>query len=320
LVLYRTDADGRLINLLIKAAERKKQVACIIELKARFDEESNIKWAHILEEAGVHVAYGILKFKTHAKLALVVREEESELKTYVNIGTGNFNGQTSRLYTDLSYFTCRPKIVREVLEVFNHLTGLSLEGSYKNLLVAPFNMSQTFEKQILREVKNKQAGRPARIIAKMNSLQDPKLVKALYNASSEGVPITLFVRGFCCLRPGITGLSENIKVFSIIGRFLEHSRIFHFANGQELMEQGTFFIGSADWMYRNLYERLEVATPIIDKELKVQLTTILQACQNDNTNCWELGSEGRYKKLSVPKNQKKSNSHQFFLNKYCKDE
>ena len=294
IILYRTDADGRLIDILLSAVERGIQVAVIIELKARFDEASNIKWAHKLEDAGIHVSYGTSMYKTHAKMIMVVRQEAKKLKTYVNIGTGNFNGQTSKHYTDLSLFTCRKPIVEEVVNVFNYLTGRCLEGAYKKLLVAPFNMSRRFIQHINNEGKNALQGKPAEIIAKMNQLEDPFIIDALYKASQDGVKITLLIRGFCCLKPGVKGLSENIKVVSLIGRLLEHTRIFYFRNAAPVSAGGIFYIGSADWMSRNLHARIEVITPILSQEMKDKLLNILEITLKDNQNVWELTSKGMY--------------------------
>jgi polyphosphate kinase len=294
IILYRTDSDGRLIDALIQAAENKIQVAVIIELKARFDEERNIKWAQKLEEAGIHVSYGLMDLKTHAKMLMVVRKDSDGVRTYVNIGTGNYNSQTSRLYTDYGLFTCDPKICQEVMEVFNYLTGRSIKKDYKNLLVAPFTMHETFVKHIRKEKENALAGKPAKIIAKMNQLEEPLIIDELYQASLAGVEIHLFVRGFCCLRPGVTGMSENIHIYSIVGRLLEHSRIFYFQNGADQPQEGSFYIGSADWMSRNLFDRVEVITPIFQKNLKRELWDYLNLCLKDNRHLWELKSDGTY--------------------------
>lgn len=296
IILYRTDADGRLIDILLSAAEKGIQVAVIIELKARFDEERNIKWAHKLEDSGIHVSYGTSTYKTHAKMIMVVRQEAKKLKTYVSLGTGNFNGQTSKHYTDLSLFTCRKSVVQEVVNVFNYLTGRCLEGDYKKLLVAPFNMSKQFILKINNEAKNAKLGRPAEIMAKMNQLEDPFIIDALYKAGQDGVKITLLVRGFCCLKPGVKGLSENIRVFSLVGRLLEHSRIFYFRNAASKNTEGLFYIGSADWMSRNLHARIEVITSIYSQEIKDKLMNILEVTLKDNQNIWELTSRGTYNK------------------------
>lgn len=300
IILYRTDSDGRLIDALIEAAENKKQVAAIIELKARFDEERNIQWAQKLEEAGIHVSYGLMDLKTHAKMIMVVRQDTDGVRTYANIGTGNYNSQTSKLYTDFSLFTAHPNICHEVMEVFNFLTGRSIKKDYKDILVAPYSMFKSFIKQIEKEISNAKAGKPARIIAKMNQLEEEETIEALYRASQVGVKITLLVRGFCCLRPGVTGLSENIEVFSIVGRLLEHSRVFYFRNGETNPEKGLFYIGSADWMQRNLFDRVEVITPIRQNNLKRQLWEYLTLCQQDNRHLWVLKSDGTYVQRTPP--------------------
>ncbi len=306
IILYRTDADGRLIDILLNAAEKKIQVAVIIELKARFDEERNIKWARRLEDSGIHVAYGVSTYKTHAKMVMVVRQEAKKLKTYVNIGTGNFNGQTSKHYTDLSFFSSKKNVVEEVVHVFNYLTGRCLEGDYKRLLVAPFNMSKKFIAHIQNEVKSAQQGKPAEIIAKMNQLEDPFIIDALYKASQAGVKIMLIIRGFCTLKPGVKGLSENIKVVSLVGRLLEHSRIYYFRNGAAKNNEGVFYLGSADWMSRNLHSRIEVITPINSQELKDKLFKILEVTLKDNQNIWELNGKGIYNRRENDKSKFKA--------------
>jgi len=294
ITLYRTDSNGKLINLLIHAAENKKQVACVVELKARFDEERNIKWANALEEAGVHVTYRNSHYKTHAKMLLVVRQHNRRLKSYLNIGTGNFNSETSKLYTDFSLFTSDQKICSEALAVFNYLTGLSMKREFTNILVAPFNMRQRFLEMIENECNNARSGRPAEIIAKMNSLEDPEIIKALYKASQDGVIVNLIVRGFCSLKPQIKGLSDNIRVFSLVGRLLEHSRVYYFRNAAAQPNKGLFYMGSADWMRRNLDDRIEVITPVFSGSLKTKLLNTLNLCLNDNRQLWELQPDGLY--------------------------
>jgi polyphosphate kinase len=294
LTLYRIGDSRSLMDSLIRAAEAGKQVVCMVELKARFDEQRNILWAQQLEKAGVHVFYGMVGLKTHTKLAMVVRQDTDGLRTYVHISTGNYNVQTARLYTDLGLFTCRPTITDEVVELLHYLTGRSLKSDYRSLLVAPLNMRQEFVKLIEREVENHQAGQPAGIIAKMNSLEDGAIIRALYKASQAGVPIDLIVRGFCCLRPGVPGLSANIRVISVIGRFLEHSRIFYFRNGEQNPLDGRFFIGSADWMYRNLKNRVEVVTPIEDATARQRLWQTLEILLSDRRQAWIMQSDGSY--------------------------
>jgi polyphosphate kinase len=295
---YRIGDDTPFVKSLIQAAEGGKQVACAIEIKARFDEERNLHWAAELERAGAHVTFGVQGLKTHAKLALVVRKEALGLRSYVHIGTGNYHVRTARLYADIGLFTCNPAITRDVVRLFHYLTGHSQEPECAVLLVAPVTMRPRVLALITREIANRRAGLPARIVAKMNQLEDPEIIEALCEASSAGVPIDLIVRGFCCLRPGVEGHTENIRVRSIVGRFLEHSRIFHFAAGAENPVEGEFFIGSADWMYRNLSNRVEVVTPILVVSGKEKLWTILDTCLRDRRHGWVLGADGKYSQLS----------------------
>lgn len=292
--LYRVGDSRTLMDSLIHAAEEGKQVVCLVELKARFDEQRNIFWAHQLERAGVHVVYGIVGLKTHTKIALVVRQESDRLRSYVHIGTGNYNIQTARLYTDIGLLTCRPHIAEEVVELFHYLTGRSLKGNYKHIIVGPVNMAPRFIEMIDREIANLNSGLPAGIIAKMNQLEDRRVIRALYRASQAGVPIKLLVRGFCTLRPGVPGMSENIQVSSIIGRFLEHSRIFYFRSGAEQEIDGRFFIGSADWMYRNLNRRVEIVAPIEDLACRQRLWQILQIYLDDQVQAWDMMPDGSY--------------------------
>jgi len=294
MTVYRTSDDTPFVPWLIQAAELGKQVACLVELTARFDEHRNIKWANALEDAGVHVVYGVMGVKTHTKTALVVRQESDGLRCYAHVGTGNYNPQTAKLYTDLGLLTCRPEITSDVVELFHYLTGRSLKRDYHKLLVAPVNMKEQFLSLIEREIESKTSGGPGRIIAKMNQLEDRDIMRALYRASEAGVPIDLIVRGFCCLRPGIPGRSDNIRIISVIGRFLEHSRIFHFAAGQEDPLDGDFYIGSADWMHRNLEERVEAITPVDDRQLRQRLWEILHASLSDQRQAWEMHPDGSY--------------------------
>ena len=295
MTLYRTDDNSPFIRNLIAAAERGKQVVCLVELKARFDEYRNILWAQKLEDAGVHVVYGILGLKTHTKTALVLRQESNgEIVSYAHIGTGNYHSQTSKLYTDLGILTSHKKICREIIEVFNYLTGSSLKKDYHEILIAPINMKKKFLEKINREMAHKKAGKKGLIIAKMNSMEDEEMSEALYSASQVGVEVILFVRGFCCLKPGVKGLSENIKVISIIGRFLEHSRIFYFSDGHDDPLQGEFYIGSADWMHRNLHNRVELITPIYQNDLKKELWDFIKIMLDDNRQSWILQSDGSY--------------------------
>ena len=294
MTVYRTGEESALIPSLIRAAEAGKQAVCMVELKARFDEERNIHIASALEKAGVHVVYGIVGLKTHAKTILVVRQDPDAIRSYVHIGTGNYHAGTAKLYTDLNLFTCDTDISHDVVELFHYLTGRSLKRDYRKLLVAPVNMKDRFLEMIDREIEHHRAGRPARIIAKMNSLEDRKVCRALYNASKAGVPIQLIVRGFCTLRPGVPGLSENIRVQSVIGRFLEHSRIFYFRNGAADEVDGRFYIGSADWMYRNLQTRVEATAPVEARPLRQRLWEILQVMLNDKRSAWDLQPDGSY--------------------------
>lgn len=295
MTLYRTNEESPIVHALIRAAEKGKQVVCLIELKARFDEERNIFWAQAMEKAGVHVVYGIVGLKTHAKLALVVRREKEEFRSYVHIGTGNYHSQTAKLYTDMGLFTAKPDVTSEVVEIFHYLTGRSLKTDYQQLLVAPINMKNRFIEMIRQETENAKAGLPAGIIAKCNSLEERSIIEALYEASQAGVKIRLIVRGFCCLRPGVPGLSENIQVQSIVGQFLEHSRLFYFRSGKQNELEGRFFIGSADWMSRNLLGRVEVIAPVEDKSAREKIWEALQIMLNDKRLVWDLESEGTYK-------------------------
>lgn len=300
ITLYRTSSDSQIIKSLIRAAEEGKQVACVIELKARFDEKRNIDWANKLAKAGVHVAHGVVGLKTHTKVALVVRKEGNKIVQYAHIGTGNYNNETAKLYTDVSYFTCKKSVTNEVLEAFNFLTGYSLKVDYKQLLIAPINMRQRFIEAIKKETS---FGKNGRIIAKMNQLEDRQIIEALYRASCAGVSIDLIIRGFCCLRPRVKDLSENIRVHSIIGPYLEHSRIFFFGNGVDGYQKGNFYIGSADWMYRNLSNRVEIITPIDEVKLKEKLWHVLQVHLIDNRLHWDCDNQGNY--IRVSKNGEK---------------
>jgi len=294
---YRIGDDTPFVKSLIRAAESGKQVACVMEIKARFDEERNLHWAAELERVGAHVTFGVAGLKTHAKVALVVRKEGSRLRSYVHVGTGNYHVKTARLYTDVGLFTCDPLITQDAVNLFHYLTGRAQEPQCATLLVAPNTMRPRLLERIAREAENLRLGRPARIVAKMNQLEDPEIIQALCDASEAGVPIDLIIRGFCCLRPGVAGRTETVKVRSIIGRFLEHSRIFHFANGHEDPVAGEFLIGSADWMYRNLSKRVEVITPVLAPNRKARLWEILDICLRDQRQAWMLSSDGTYSRL-----------------------
>lgn len=291
MTLYRTTGDSLILKSLIKAAENGKQVSVLIELKARFDEQNNINLARQLEQAGIHVVYGLVGLKTHTKVVLVVRREDEKIRRYVHIGTGNYNAKTSTLYTDVGLFSCRPELGADLTDLFNYLTGYSQQRAYRKLLVSPVNTRESFEQLIQQEIEHCQAGKAGRIAIKINALVDRKMIASLYRASQAGVSIDLIVRGMCCLRPGVTGVSENIRVISIIGRFLEHSRIYYFNNGGDPV----VLIGSADWMTRNLDRRVEVITPIEDPEISKDLQEILGIMLSDNRQAWDMQSDGSYK-------------------------
>jgi polyphosphate kinase len=317
MTLYRTGEESPFVPMLIRAAEAGKQVVSVIELKARFDEERNIYWAQMMEKAGIHVVYGIVGLKTHAKTTLVVRREGDTVRCYAHIGTGNYHTQTARLYTDLGLLTSNELITADIVELFNFLTGYSMKKEYRKLMVAPINMRERFLEFIEREITNCKAGKPAGIIAKMNSLEDDKIIKALYNASEAGVEIKLIVRGFCCLKPKVPNLSSNISVLSVIGRFLEHSRIFYFRNGAKNLIDGELFIGSADWMYRNLLARVEIITPIEQKSLKQKCLEILDVILRDTRQAWEMQSDGSYTRRTSLKEGEKPieiGTHNFLMN------
>ncbi len=288
--LYRTSGDSPIVHALVRAAENGKQVAVLVELKARFDEANNILWARKLENAGVHVVYGLKNLKTHTKTALVVRQEGDRLVRYVHIGTGNYNPKTARFYSDLGIFSCCDDLGSDLTDLFNYLTGYSRQRDYRKLLVAPVNMREKFLQLIDREIEHQKQGYPSYIIAKMNSLVDTEIINALYEASHVGVNVDLIIRGMCCLRPKVKGLSDRIRVISVIGRFLEHSRIFYFSNGGA--EQ--VYIGSADWMPRNLDARVEVITPVESPSLVKELKQILEIVLADNRQAWDLKPDGTY--------------------------
>jgi len=310
MTLYRTTGDSPFVPALARAAESGKQVAAMVELKARFDEERNIQWARTLEEAGAHVVYGILGLKTHTKTVLVVRREDDRLRCYCHIATGNYNSKTAQVYTDLGLFTCRDDICEDVVDLFAFLTGRSLKRDYRKLLVAPAAMRPRFLQMINREAENARAGKPAKIIAKMNQLEDPEVINALYAASNAGVSIDLYVRGFCCLKPGVKDLSENIRVVSIIGRFLEHSRLFYFLNhgGKE-----EFYLASADWMSRNLTHRVECAVPIEEPALQARLKEILDILATDNRQAWDLQSDGTWRQRQPAEGEKERAAQQMLV-------
>lgn len=307
--LYRTSGDSPIVHALIRAAENGKQVAVLVELKARFDEANNILWAKKLENAGVHVVYGLKNLKTHTKTALVVRQEGDRLVRYVHIGTGNYNPKTARFYSDLGIFSCCDDLGADLTDLFNYLTGYSRQREYRKLLVAPVNMREKFLKLIHNEIEHQKQGYPSYIIAKMNSLVDPEIIMALYDASQVGVNIDLIVRGMCCLRPKVKGLSDRIRVISVIGRFLEHSRIFYFSNAGD--EQ--VYIGSADWMPRNLDARVEVITPVKEPSLVKELKQILEIVLADNRQTWDLRSDGSYFQRVPKEGEPEMSSQKHFM-------
>jgi polyphosphate kinase len=310
--LYRTGPDSPIPPALIAACEQGKQVTALIELKARFDEAHNIEWAQRLDKAGVHVVYGIIGLKTHGKLTLIVRREGESLKRYVHIASGNYNPTTSCTYTDFGLLTANEEIGADASELFNYLTGSSRQTKYRRLMIAPVNMRHDMTALIDREIEHQRAGRSARIIAKVNRIADTEIVRRLYDASQAGVPIDLIVRGICMLRPGVPGLSETIKVRNIVGRFLEHSRIFYFANGGE----DEVYMGSADWMHRNLSNRVEVVTPILDPELKEFLrSVVLDAYLRDNTKARNLLPSGEYERVELSPGEEPFDVQKYFLEK-----
>lgn len=300
--LYRSSRDSPFVESLIRAAEDGKQVACLVELRARFDEDKNVRFARQLEKHGVHVAYGVMGLKTHSKCSLVVRKEGKGLKTYAHVGTGNYHPGTAQLYTDCGLLTANPEITNDVVQLFNELTGRSHELHYQTLLVAPRHMRNQFIDLIDQEIEHARAGRNACITIKMNQLEDSQILKRLVLASREGVRVNAIVRGFCTLKPGIPGFSEHIRIVSVIGRLLEHARIFHFAHGESDPHKGKFYMGSADWMERNLSARVEVITPVTDKKAKRQLWRVLDTGMQDNRNAYQMLSDGSYARLQPSEN------------------
>lgn len=314
MTLYRTAGDAGIasspiVGSLIAAAENGKQVVALVELKARFDEENNIVWARKLEKVGVHVVYGLVGLKTHTKIALVARREGKQIRRYVHIGTGNYNPKTARLYTDLGLLSCREELGADLTDLFNYLTGFSRHQSYRKLLVAPVNLRDRLLKLIEREIEHQQQGNTGRITAKMNSLVDAKIIRALYRASQAGVKIDLIVRGICSLKPGLEDVSKNIRVISIIGRFLEHDRIFYFHN----QGQPTALIGSADWRTRNLDRRVEAVVPIEDPALVAELREILEIMLSDNRQAWDLQPDGTFIQRHPGPDEPERATHQLMM-------
>jgi polyphosphate kinase len=311
--LYRTSGDSPVVQALIDATENGKQVATLIELKARFDEENNIQWARNLERVGAHVVYGLAGLKTHAKVTLIVRNEPEGIRRYMHFGTGNYNDKTAKLYTDLSLFTCRPDLGQDATQLFNSLTGFAKHERYERLMVAPHGLRSGFMELIERETAHAKAGRPSGITAKLNAINDAGITEALYTASRAGVPIELIIRGMCILRPGVPGVSETIAVRSIVGRFLEHSRIFVFRNGGDR----EVFIGSADWMGRNLDRRVETVVPVLDPQIQEQICDeILDVFVADNVKSRVLKADGTYERRHVNPGEQPVDAQQIFLKQY----
>ena len=315
MTLYRTIPDSRIVDYLVEGASAGKEVTVLVELRARFDEATNISLANRLQEAGAHVVYGIVGFKTHCKLTLIVRQEQGKLTRYVHLGTGNYHPETTRMYTDYGLLTTNKEISDDVHQVFLQLTSMMQTPPLNRLLQAPFQLHESLLAMIDREAANASAGGNGHIVAKLNALVEPEIIRALYKASSAGVLVDLIVRGICCLRPGVPGISDNIRVRSIVGRFLEHSRIYYFyANGDEEV-----FCSSADWMDRNVFRRVEIAYPILDSESKARLIGDLDLYLSDNTNAWQLMPDGSYRRLSPRAGERPLSAHDSLLERLAEN-
>ncbi|WP_276279244.1 polyphosphate kinase 1 [Halorussus caseinilyticus] len=306
--IYRTASDSKVVETLIEAARNGKQVAVMVELKARFDEENNLEWAKKLEAEGIHVAYGTIGYKTHTKTSLVVRDEGEGVQLYSHVGTGNYHSETAKKYEDLGLLTADRDVGQDLVKLFNYFTGHSLHEQYRELLVAPGNMRERFVEKIRNEAECARRGEDARIVAKMNRLEDPEIVAELYEASMAGVDIHLVVRDICRLRPGLEGVSENIDVYSVVGRFLEHSRIYHFEN-----DDPGYYVGSADWMTRNLDNRVEAVTPIEDPRLRERLDCVLATILSDNRNRWAMNADGSYDRIRPAEGEEVRNAQEIFM-------
>ena len=311
MTLYRTGGDSHLARMLVQAAERGKQVAVLVELQARFDEENNIRWAQRFEDVGVHVSYGVAGLKTHAKVILVVRREGDQIRRYVHIGTGNYAPRTARLYTDFGVFSCDPDLGADLSDLFNVLTGFASPQGYRKLVVAPGGMRRRLKEMIRKEIQHAQTGSPARIFAKMNALVDAEMISLLYEASRAGVTVDLLVRGICCLRPGIPNVSDKIRVVSIIGRFLEHSRAWYFGNGESEV-----YIGSADWMPRNLDRRIEAAVPLETPAHRDTVRELLELMWKDNRQAWEMRAEGVWTQRHPADGEREIATHKVMMERY----